>query len=142
MLHSALVRTIVRSMTVLGICAIFSLALVATPTQGAVDTGLEQTATTAFGKNASLSKDLPTIIGTFIKAALSFVGVIFLILVIYGGFLWMTAAGNEQNVTKAKGIITSAIIGMVIIAAGYAITDFVLTNLIYATQGGSTAPGN
>jgi hypothetical protein len=131
-----------RSLLVVGTGMLFTLTLAAAPAQGQVNTGLDQTAKTAFGKNASLSTDLPTIIGTFIKAALSFVGVIFLVLVIYGGFLWMTAGGNEQNVTKAKGIITSAIIGMVIIAAGYALTSFILTSVVSATQGTDGSAGS
>jgi len=46
-------------------------------------------------------------------------------LVIYGGFLWMTARGNEQQVTKAKDLIISAVIGLVIVLAAYAITAYV-----------------
>jgi hypothetical protein len=61
-------------------------------------------------------------IGGIINAALSFLGVIFLLLMIYGGYLWMTAAGNEEQVGKAKKIMTSAIVGLIIVATAYAIT--------------------
>lgn len=142
MLHAAFVRSALRSVALIGTGILFTFALAAAPVHGQVDTGLKTTANTAFGKNASLNTDLPAVIGTFIKAALSFVGVIFLVLVIYGGFLWMTAGGSEQNVTKAKGIITSAIIGMVIIAAGYALTSFVLTSVTSATLGTDVSAGS
>ena len=52
-------------------------------------------------------------------------GVVFLILMIYGGYLWMLARGNEQEVEKAKNIIQNALIGLVIVLAAYAITALV-----------------
>jgi hypothetical protein len=64
-----------------------------------------------------------------INTALSFLGVIFLVLMIYGGFTWMTARGNDQAVDKAKDIIIAAVIGMVIVVSAYAITYFVVEQL-------------
>jgi len=64
-----------------------------------------------------------------IQIVLSFVGVVFLILMIYGGFLWMTARGVEEQVTKAKNIIIAAIIGLIIVIAAYAISYFVIKQL-------------
>ena len=72
-------------------------------------------------------------IGKIIKYILSFLGVIFLILMIYGGFLWMTAHGNEEQVKKAKALITNATIGLAIILAAYAITWFVVDRIVNAT---------
>ncbi|MFA5413571.1 MAG: hypothetical protein WC348_03470 [Patescibacteria group bacterium] len=73
---------------------------------------------------------IPVRIGNIISYALGFVGVIFLILMIAGGLLWMTAAGNEERVTKAKSLITNAVIGMVIVFSAYAITYFVTNTLL------------
>ncbi len=70
-------------------------------------------------------KTLAEIIGTVIKAFLSFLGVIFLILMIYGGYIWMLARGNEQEVARAKNIIRNALIGLIIVLAAYAITILV-----------------
>jgi hypothetical protein len=103
--------------------------LVPTKISLAIETGLKNTTDQipAF-KDATFSDTyFPTKIGQIIGVLLSFVGTVFFILIIYGGFLWMTAAGNEQNVTKAKGLITSAIIGLVIVLAAYAITSYVGT---------------
>ena len=69
------------------------------------------------------------IIQTIIQVALSFLGVIFLILMIYGGILWMTASGNEEQVEKAKKLLRSAIIGLIIVLAAYAISWFVVSTL-------------
>ena len=69
------------------------------------------------------------VIAYAIQIVLSFVGVVFLILMIYGGFLWMTARGVEEQVTKAKNIIIAAIIGLIIVIAAYAISYFVIKQL-------------
>lgn len=79
------------------------------------------------------SSDLPTIIGRIINALLTFLGLIFLVLVLYAGFLWMTAQGEDKQVTKAKEMLKQAIIGLVVIVAGYAISNFVLSSLVNVT---------
>jgi len=73
------------------------------------------------------------VVGQIIRYVLAFIGVIFLILVIYGGFMWMTAAGNEEKIRKAKVLITSAVIGLVIILGAEAITAYILTKLLSTT---------
>ncbi len=66
-------------------------------------------------------------IGSFIiKPILGLVGLGFFILMIYGGVLWMMAGGNETIVKKAQSILTSAVIGAIIIIAAYALTNAVL----------------
>lgn len=88
--------------------------------------GLNETANTAFGGGKPFEGDsLPEIIGTIIGAALSFIGILFFVLIIYGGITWMTAAGNENQISKAKSLIISAIIGLIIVLAAYAITSFI-----------------
>jgi hypothetical protein len=72
--------------------------------------------------------DLPTVIGTVINAALTLVGLFFLILMVYAGYLWMTARGESDQVDKAKKIITGTVIGLVIVLSAYAITTFVTTS--------------
>ncbi|MFH1745207.1 MAG: pilin [bacterium] len=67
------------------------------------------------------------LLGKILTAFVSFLGVIFLILMIYGGYMWMTAHGNEQQIEKARSLITSAIIGLAIVAGSYAISYFVLS---------------
>lgn len=79
------------------------------------------------GGAAELSDtELPEIIGTLINVFLSILGIIFLVLVLYAGFLWMTAAGDTGKVDKAKTLLTQAIIGLILILASYAIANFVV----------------
>lgn len=81
------------------------------------------------GQNLGVKGDLPSAISTVIRVVLSLVGTIFLLLTIYAGILWMTAQGEEEKVTKAKGIITTAVIGLIIVMSAYAITYFVTNTL-------------
>ena len=70
-------------------------------------------------------------IGSIIGAVLTFVGVIFLLLMIYGGFQWMIGSkgGKEKDVESAKKTISAAVVGLIIIFAAYALTAFVLDAL-------------
>lgn len=75
---------------------------------------------------AALIKDTPqTMAGTIVSAVLSLLGVIFFLLILYGGIRWMIAQGNESEVEKAKQIIIAAVSGLVIVLAAYAITAFI-----------------
>lgn len=65
------------------------------------------------------------IIGAIISVFLSWLGIIFVILVIYAGFTWMTSMGNEYKVIKAKNTLIQATIGLLVIVSAYAITYFV-----------------
>ena len=89
--------------------------------------GLETTANevTAFRSQNPGENFISTAAGKIIGTVLSFVGVLFLILMIIAGITWMTAAGNDQQTKKAKDLLVSSIIGIVIVFAAYAITAFV-----------------
>ncbi|MEA2064865.1 MAG: hypothetical protein U9O66_01030 [Patescibacteria group bacterium] len=68
-------------------------------------------------------------IGKIINIFLSFLGIVFVVLTIYGGFLWMTAQGNDEQVGTARKIIIRSAIGLAIILAAYTITWFVMEQL-------------
>ena len=88
---------------------------------------------TAVDSSASAGSFLSLKSGQLVGAVLAFICVIFLILIIFAGFTWMTSSGNEQKVDKAKNLITSSIIGLVIILAAYAITAFIGQQLTGST---------
>ena len=77
------------------------------------------------GSDSTNPPALPQTIGKLIGGLLAFIGVIFLGLMIYGGYTWMMARGNEQEATKAKDMIRNAIIGLIIVLAAYGITTIV-----------------
>lgn len=70
--------------------------------------------------------DVSIVIGTVINRALALVGTIFFFFMVYAGFLWFTARGSEDQIGKAKTIIRTSIIGIVIIVIAYAITNFIV----------------
>ncbi len=84
--------------------------------------------------NVGQQQELPVIVGRIINVILGFLGIILLVLVLYAGFLWMTAGGNEDQVKKAKQYITNSVIGLIVIVAAFAISYFVLNSLINVTQ--------
>jgi uncharacterized membrane protein YbhN (UPF0104 family) len=91
----------------------------------AIDTGLDTTA-----NEAGLTKmELVEIIGNIVYIVLGLLGVIFILLLIYGGFMRMTAQGDPTKITKSTGIITSATIGVAIILASFTITAFILSRV-------------
>lgn len=74
-------------------------------------------------------------IARFIAQILVYVGLVFMALIIFGGIMWMTSAGNEDRVTKSKQLLQNAIIGLGITVAGYLITRFVLYIVFKAASG-------
>ncbi|MFA6421921.1 MAG: hypothetical protein WCV92_00755 [Candidatus Buchananbacteria bacterium] len=79
------------------------------------------------------NQELPNIIGSIVYIILSFLGIVAVLIILLGGFKWMTAQGDDTKVEKAKKLIYSGIIGLVIIFAAVAIAMFVLNNLSNAT---------
>ncbi len=74
--------------------------------------------------------DPRVLIGLVIKAILGLVGSLALVIFIYGGFVWMTASGNVESVTKGKNILIWATIGLVIIFTSYTLVYFILKTLV------------
>ena len=78
------------------------------------------------GKGGGGAANIAQRIGWAIRPILALVGAIFLALAVYGGFLWTTARGNEEQVKKAQNILTSAVIGAIIVLGAYAVVHLVM----------------
>ena len=65
-------------------------------------------------------------IGVLINTGLGLLGIVFLLLTLYAGWLWMTAAGDSKQTGKAKDILITAVVGLVILLSAYAISSFVI----------------
>lgn len=102
----------------------------------AIKKGVDSTAQGAQLK-AGEGVTLESAIGNIINSALGLVGVVLFGYLLYGGYKYMTAAGDSAAVTKALGIIRNAIIGIVIISMSYLATGFILDQLILS-QGTTT----
>lgn len=70
------------------------------------------------------------IVGRIINIVLTSLGVIFLLIMVYGGIIWMTAGGNQEKVKKAGSLISQGGIGLLIILTAFLITNFVIFKII------------
>ena len=101
------------------------------------------------GQTVRLSGTDPrTIAVRIINATLGLIGIILVVIVLYAGFTWMTSGGDAEKISKAKRMLTNAMIGLVIILSAWGITSFVINSLLSATGGnggnggtGPTGPG-
>jgi|GEM_PF-3715095 len=106
------------------------------PTAGQPE-GLEQAAAIPGQAGLVLTTTDPRIIvAKIIRVGLTLLGIVLVVLLLYAGFLWMTAAGNEEKIDKAKTLIRNAIIGLAIILAAFALTQFIISRLLRATGTG------
>ncbi|HRY63491.1 MAG TPA: hypothetical protein P5267_02750 [Patescibacteria group bacterium] len=76
------------------------------------------------------SDDPTQLIVDLIRGLLGILGLIFIILVIYAGFKWMTSGGNSSTIEDAKKMIANALLGLIIIGFSFAITQFVFSVIL------------
>lgn len=121
-------RKIARA-TLYGYCLL--VAFIAPGTVSAqVFEGLEITAGQAGYEDAET--DISVIVGNVIQSILGLLGIAFMLMLVYAGFLYLTARGERDNVERAKRLIRQAVIGIIIVSASFVIANFVLTELIGA----------
>ena len=92
-------------------------------------------------KYATGDYDLSDVTKLFITASnwiLGIVGSLTLVMFIYGGLLFLTSSGSSEQVTKAKGVLVSAVIGLVIVFSSYLIIKFALGSVGVGWDGGLT----
>jgi uncharacterized membrane protein YwzB len=78
------------------------------------------------------------IVAKIVNIVLGLIGIVFIVLAIYSGARWMTSQGNDEAITKAKNTLKNLAIGIIIIAAGYSISYFIVDRL--ETASGTKAP--
>ena len=91
--------------------------------------GLDAAGKISIGKSA----DLKDTIANIINIALGFLGIVAVVIIIYAGFKWMTAAGNEDQAGEAKKMITQAVAGLVVIFLAWVIANFAIDRIGTAT---------
>jgi hypothetical protein len=118
-------RHVAAGAITLGVMALPMLALA----QGTgPDLGLNYATAIGLG-----TQDIRTTISGIIKAFMGLLGIIAVVIILYGGFKWMTAMGAQEKVDEAKKLIISGIIGLVIILTAYAIAQFVVGAIVNGT---------
>ncbi len=124
-----------HSLTRIGSAALFlatapAVALAVDPFQAAgTNVGQIRTASGVTGTG-----DIYQIAGKIINVVLGFLGIVLLGYILYAGFLWMTSGGESEKAGEARTMVTNAIIGLVIIVSAFAISNFVLGQLVTIAQ--------
>lgn len=103
----------------------------------AQSTDVDSTFGLDYGVNASDrilgTRDIRATIFAIINVILGFLGIIAVIIILYGGFMWMTSQGNEDKTGQARKLILAGVVGLIIILASLAISRFVVEQLSDAT---------
>lgn len=129
-----------RKLLLLALATVLFLPL-STHAESILDSsGLRQTAgTTNQYDTADGAENITVFIGFYvIQPILGLLGLVFFLLMLYAGLLWMTAGGNGDQVKKAQQIFLNSVIGLVIIAASYALTAAVFNALTDGSITGTT----
>ena len=116
-----------------GLVGVFALALLV---PAAVDASSTTTSNplkllneTSKEAGVSTQRELPEVIGSIIQWVLGIVGIILLVMFVYGGVLYATSAGNEDKLETAKKVMLYAILGIVIIALAFVLTRYIISAL-------------
>ncbi len=108
----------------IGLVSIFAFSMMASVAFAQVDFSTDLAGTFGLG-----TQELK---GTLIKVVnilLGFLGVLAIIVILVGGFKWMTSGGNEERVAGARQMLIAGIIGLAIILGSFAIVQFVVSGL-------------
>jgi len=80
-------------------------------------------------------RDPREIAAGIINIVLGFLGILAVVIILLGGFKWMTAGGNQDRVDEAKKLIMAGVIGLIIILASFGMASFILRSLVSVTAG-------
>ncbi|MBI2552297.1 DUF4215 domain-containing protein [Candidatus Uhrbacteria bacterium] len=112
------------------------------PLPSQIQTGAEIAAVPGQAGLILPTADPRVIVARIIRVALGFLGLVAVALILYGGFLWLTSAGNEEQIDKAKKVLVNSVIGLAIILSAFGIVQFVLNRLQLAAGGPLTIPAD
>jgi hypothetical protein len=116
---------IIKNLVVLSfIIMLFAPIFIFAQTAQAVNMGMN------YARNLGLAERDPRDAAiSLIGLIMTFLGLVAVVIMLYGGFIWMTAAGNEDRVETAKKLIGAGVIGLVIILSSFLIVNFVVDNV-------------
>lgn len=105
------------------------------PAAYAQDLGTTNLTDIANQANLGSATPLPIIIGNLVRIFIGMLGIIFVLMIIYAGYLYLTAQGEEEKVKHAKETIQRGVIGLLIVMTAYTIATFVINALMVSTRG-------
>ena len=121
------IKFLKQALIVMGLAALGLILFQAVPVfaQGLIQPTDVPTKLQEVGAGGSLRQMILMILNFF----LGFLGLLAVCMIIYGGILYITAAGKQETVDKGKKIIMYAVVGIVIILLAFAIVNTVLGGL-------------
>lgn len=125
---------VVMAMVLFVITPVFALTVNVTTASAAADFGFN------YANNFDLSttnEDPRDVAVNIVKYLMTFLGIIAVVVILYGGFIWMTAAGNEDKVAQAKKLIIAGVIGLIIIISAFVIVTFIVNTTDTLINNGS-----
>lgn len=128
MLNNLTRKRIAAGVVTLGMAGLLAVPAIA-GAQSDTRFGLDEFTDVGIGQE----EDLKGTIAQIINIILGFLGIVAVIIILAGGFKWMTAGGNEDKVAESRKMIIQGVIGLVIIFAAWAIASFVIDQLSTAT---------
>ena len=134
-----LVAFVVGSSYLFGVFALPSQALATDSQIAAVGFGLEKAADQA---NLTTSESLGSRVGSILKVVFNILGIVFLLVVVVAGLMWMTAAGNEDIIRKSKQAIVAASIGFIIVALSGTLVEYFTTKARIAPTPPPSSPSD
>jgi len=124
-------KKISKHLMALAIVSLLVLPLFAVNAQSTViQDGITETNTALGGSLGDADADPRKIAANIINLALGFLGLIAVVIVLFGGFKWMTAAGNEDKVEEAKKVLGAGVVGLLIVLAAWGLSSWVINTIL------------
>ena len=123
------IKTFLKKITAVSFVFVSAVIFLLPKITNALDDAVAVPTVSRLGTNS-----VEQVVVNVINTALWTLGIISLVIILYAGFVWMTSAGNEEKIAKAKKTMVSAVIGLIIIFSSYAIVNFVLKGLYDSTH--------
>lgn len=80
------------------------------------------------------TSDLKQTVINIIQWVLGILALVAVVMIIYGGFTWLTAAGDDTKIDKAKKVISAAVVGLIVVILAWAIVIFIAGTTANVTQ--------
>ena len=122
-------KTAILAVFLITLIAVFGL--LATTVLAQASLGLEVPAGTGLG-----TRDLKDLIMSIVQILLGFLGIAAIIVILYGGYIYMTSEGEPDNIDRAKKILINGVVGLVIILSAFAIVTYIISRMQEITNGG------
>lgn len=115
---------------------LIGLGLSAVPVGAQASDAIKKGIDASGGSSNNASIDVGATVLAVVNWMLFAVGIIAVIMLIWGGIKYATSAGDSSKVTSAKNTILYAIVGLVVAVLAFAIVNFVVDNLTGGTLQG------